>query len=80
NYPNPFNPLTRITFELPMKHAVRMRVFDLLGRDVATLVDEERDAGTHIVQFNAEGLPSGVYLYRFESGGYSATKKAVLLR
>lgn len=69
NYPNPFNPSTSIRFSLPASETVTLRVFDSLGRTVVTLLDQKlHAAGTHTVQFNAEGLASGVYLYRLEAG------------
>jgi len=80
NFPNPFNSSTNILFTLPGRSTVRLKVFDLLGRGVATLVDEDRSAGNHVVHFDAKHLPSGVYFYRLESGSYSTTKKMILMR
>jgi hypothetical protein len=86
NYPNPFNPTTTITYALSSQERdgvrlhVTLKVFDLLGRAVATLVNEPRPAGTHSVKFNAEHLPSGVYFYRLQAGAFHQTKKLVLLR
>ncbi len=80
NYPNPFNPLTTIKFDTPTGGRVILRVLDLLGREVSTIVDEMRPAGQHSVQFDANNFSSGVYLYRLEAGGHSETKRLVLLR
>lgn len=80
NYPNPFNPSTRIEYQLPHKEFVSLRVFDVLGREVALLVNEVQSPGTHSVEFSATGLASGVYFYRLESGGFVETKRLVLLR
>jgi hypothetical protein len=80
NYPNPFNPSTAINYELPVAGRVDLRVYDLLGREIATLVNEVKSAGSYTVRWDAQGLASGVYLYRLQAGQYSATKKLLLLR
>jgi cyclomaltodextrinase / maltogenic alpha-amylase / neopullulanase len=80
NYPNPFNPATTIAFTLPAAGPVTLRVYDMLGRVVATLADDERPAGTHTVHFEAAYLASGTYFYRVEFGGHSVTKRMVLLK
>ena len=80
NYPNPFNPSTVIPFQLLSAGRVRLAVVDLLGREVRLLVDEQREAGSHTVAFDASELASGVYLYRLMSGGVTQTKKMLLLR
>ncbi|HXG37213.1 MAG TPA: T9SS type A sorting domain-containing protein [Bacteroidota bacterium] len=83
NYPNPFNPATVISFTLPdvgTRHDVSLRVFNMLGQEVATLVNGEMEAGYHQVQWQAEGLPSGVYFYRLEAGSFVETKKMMLVR
>ena len=74
NYPNPFNPTTVIGYEVPVVSAVSLRVYDLLGREVAILINEVEAPGTHSVTFNASGLASGVYLYRIEAGSPSTPK------
>lgn len=79
-YPNPFNSMTRLAFNLPISGQTRLAVYDLNGRLVKTLVDDMLNAGTHSLIFDSAGLPSGVYLYRLESGGVSAVKKMVLVR
>mgnify|MGYP001160622486 CR=1 FL=1 len=80
NYPNPFNPSTKIKFAVPEKNNVLIKIYDILGSEVATLVNEEMDAGWYEKDFNAEGLSSGVYLFRMEAGSYVSTKKMIYLR
>lgn len=81
NYPNPFNPSTQIFFALPSAQKVTLKVFDLAGKEVATLLqNEQKAAGTHELTFDAKNLPSGVYLYKLKAGKYTGTKKMILLR
>ncbi|MBC8043636.1 MAG: T9SS type A sorting domain-containing protein [Rhizobacter sp.] len=80
NYPNPFNPNTQITFTLPRPEQVVLKVYDLLGKAVATLVNERRNAGTHTVPFNALQQSSGIYFYKIQAGAFSQTKRMVLLK
>ena len=80
NYPNPFNPTTVIKYQVPHSGLVSLKVFDVLGREVATLVDEEKEAGDYLVDFNAGMLPSGVYFYRLTTANSSATNKMLLVR
>lgn len=80
NYPNPFNPATLIRFQLPAQCRVSVKVFDLVGNEVAVLVDAERHAGTYTEMFNASGLASGVYFYRLQAGGLSETRTMHLIR
>jgi hypothetical protein len=80
NYPNPFNPSTVIEFALPHEAFVTLEVYNLLGERVALLMQEKKSAGYHSVSFNAQGLASGLYLYRLRAGEYVQTKKLVLLR
>ena len=80
NYPNPFNPSTIIKYQLPVNGSVKLEVFDMLGNSVAVLVDEEMSAGYHEIEWNAGGLASGVYFYRFISGNYAKTLKLMLLK
>jgi subtilisin family serine protease len=80
NYPNPFNPTTVISYELPALSSVVLKVYDVLGREVATLVNEKKAAGTYSVTWNASSMSSGVYFYRLQAGEYSETKKLLLLR
>ena len=80
NYPNPFNPGTKITFSVTEPGLVTLKVFNLLGEEVATLVNEQLSTNTYEVDFNAGNLPSGVYLYRVTTGNTSITKKMMLLK
>lgn len=80
NYPNPFNPTTVINYQLPVNSLVTLKVYDVLGRDVATLVNEQKSAGSYHVTFDAHSLPSGVYFYRLKAGSYSQTRKLLLLK
>lgn len=80
NYPNPFNPSTVIDYQLTMNSFVTLKVYDMLGREVKTLVNEREDAGTHTATFNAANLPSGVYFYRIQAGNFVQTKKLVLIK
>ena len=80
NYPNPFNPSTTISYQLPMQSHATLKVFDALGREVATLVNELQQAGAKTVEFHAEHIPSGVYFYRLTTGTFTETRKLVLLR
>ncbi|MFN0157722.1 MAG: alpha-amylase family glycosyl hydrolase [Bacteroidota bacterium] len=80
NYPNPFNPQTVIRFDVRTYGHTSLRVFDVLGREVATLVNEDLPAGTHQRSFDARGLASGVYLYRLSAGEYTETRKLVLMK
>ena len=80
NYPNPFNPSTIISYQLPATTLVTLKVYDVLGREVATVVNERQSPGTYSVIFNAANLPSGVYFYKLEAGTFSETKKLTLLK
>lgn len=80
NYPNPFNPTTVISFSLPEKSDVSLKIFDVLGNEIATLVNEIKDAGRYDVQFNASKLSSGVYFYSIEAGAYNDLKKMILIK
>lgn len=80
NFPNPFNPATSITFSIPSSNITTLKVYDLLGKEVAVLVNEKKEAGTFTVPFSADRLPSGVYFYRLQSGRFTETKKMLLLR
>ncbi len=80
NYPNPFNPSTEISYQLTVNSFVTLKVYDMLGREVTTLVNETQNAGNHIITFDAGNLPSGVYLYHIQAGAFSATKKMLLVK
>ena len=80
NYPNPFNPTTRIDFQLPEKKFVSLKIYDIQGNLVTTLVSEQMNAGFHSVQWNANGHASGVYFYRFTADSFVATKRLLLLK
>jgi hypothetical protein len=80
NYPNPFNPSTVIKYHLSTATHVRMTIFDILGREVRTLLNEQKSAGSYQVNWNASGVPSGVYFYRLQAGSFSETKKLILLK
>lgn len=80
NYPNPFNPSTTIEFKIPESGFVTLKIYDILGREVKTLVNEEKTPGSYKVSFNASIFASGVYFYRLTSGSYTSIKKMVLLK
>jgi len=80
NYPNPFNPTTKINYQISEISFVTLKVFDVLGKEVATLVNEEKTAGSYEVDFNAEGLTSGIYFYTLSAGSFNETKKMIILR
>jgi hypothetical protein len=80
NYPNPFNPATNIVFSLPRADYVTLKVYNILGQKVATLVNEKKEAGTYQVQFDGTALASGVYFYRITAGEFVETRKLVLVR
>ena len=80
NFPNPFNPSTKISWQSPVSGPQTLKVYDILGNDVATLVNEEKPAGVYEVEFNAEDLSSGIYFYRLQVGSFVETRKMVLLR
>jgi hypothetical protein len=80
NYPNPFNPSTRIAFSVQGSWFTSLKVFDVLGREVATLVNENLNAGNHEATFDGKNLASGVYFYKLQAGGFSSTKKMLLAK
>ena len=80
NYPNPFNPSTRIKYQVSSISQVTIKLYDVLGNEVATLVNEEKPAGSYEVNFNASQLSSGIYFYKLQAGSFSETKKMILLR
>lgn len=80
NYPNPFNPSTRISYSIPVDGKVILKVYDLLGRERAELVNGHRSAGTHEVTLVGDNLPSGVYFYRIQAGSFTETRKCILMK
>ena len=85
NYPNPFNPVTKIKYSIPQNVRrktgnVSLKIYDVLGREVATLVNEEKPAGEYEVEFNGTALPSGIYFYQLRAGDFVETKKMVLIK
>jgi hypothetical protein len=80
NYPNPFNPTTRIEYTVREAGSVELKVYTIDGREVATLVNGVETAGSHVVEFDASGLASGMYLYKMSVNGFTATQKMVLMK
>jgi len=80
NYPNPFNPTTKIKFQIPETGITILKIYDVLGNEVTVLINEEESAGSYEVEFNGTGLPSGIYFYQLKAGNYVATKKMILLK
>lgn len=80
NYPNPFNPSTKISYSIPAMSFITLKVYDVLGNEVATLVNEEKPAGVYEVEFSADGLTSGIYFYKLQAGSFVETKKMILMK
>jgi hypothetical protein len=80
NFPNPFNPSTKISYSIPELSFVALKVYNVLGDEIATLVNEEKPAGNYEINFSAEGLTSGIYFYKLQVGNLTETKKMILLR
>jgi len=80
NYPNPFNPSTTFKYEIPKESYITLKVYDILGREVTTLVNEQQRAGYYEIDWNAVNNSSGVYFYKIQAGDYVDTKKMILLR
>jgi hypothetical protein len=80
NYPNPFNPSTNIGFRISDREFVSLKVYNILGDEIATLVNEEKEQGVYDVTFDAAGLASGMYLYKLQAGSFVETRKMILLR
>ncbi len=80
NYPNPFNPVTKINYDIPKNTFVSLKIYDILGREAAVLVNEIKNAGSYTVEFNASSLTSGVYFYRLETSAYSEIRKMMLMK
>ena len=80
NFPNPFNPTTKIRYSVPHLTQVKIKVFDILGNEIETLVNSEKPAGTYELAWDAVNLPSGVYFYQLRAGNFINTKKMILLK
>ncbi len=80
NYPNPFNPSTTIKYPIPIDGFVTLRVFNTIGEEVRTLVNEFKSAGNYEIHFDAEDLTSGIYIYRLEADNFNLTRKMILLK
>jgi hypothetical protein len=80
NYPNPFNPQTTIQYDVKDAGLVQLKVFDILGKEVAELINEVKDNGSYSVLFNGENLPSGIYIYTLRINDFLSTKKMTLLK
>ncbi len=80
NYPNPFNPSTNISYQMPEAGLVTLKVFDMLGQEVATIVNEVKDAGKHSAVFNASHLSSGTYIYEIKVNDFRKTQKMMLVK
>jgi len=80
NYPNPFNPTTKITYSIPVPGNVSVKIFDITGREIKTLVNEFRNAGSYEIEFDGGGLSSGVYYYKLETNNFSEVKRMILIK
>jgi hypothetical protein len=80
NYPNPFNPVTKISFDIPKSGLVTLKVYNTLGKEIATLVNEVKNPGSYLVDFDASALSSGVYFYKIETDGFSAVRRMILVK
>jgi hypothetical protein len=80
NYPNPFNPTTIISYQMPVSGHVTLKVYDVLGREVITLVNDQKPAGSYILDWNASNLPTSVYFYRLSTGCFIATRKLMIVK
>jgi CotH kinase protein/Lamin Tail Domain/Secretion system C-terminal sorting domain/Fn3 associated/Chitobiase/beta-hexosaminidase C-terminal domain len=80
NYPNPFNPMTSINYSIPVEGKVELKIFDILGNEIITLVDDHQKSGNYLIQFNGSSLSSGIYFYRLKNSGFEKVMKMVLLR
>ncbi|MCL6099667.1 MAG: T9SS type A sorting domain-containing protein [Bacteroidetes bacterium] len=80
NYPNPFNPSTTINYSLPRSGFVSMKIYDVLGKEIKTLISETKIAGNYSIKFDGVNLPSGIYFYQMKTSEYMRTKKMILLK
>ena len=80
NYPNPFNPSTTIRWQIPKAGFVTLKIYDVLGKEITTLVDEYKPVGEYKIEFNGMDLSSGIYFYQLKTGGFIQTKKMILIK
>jgi hypothetical protein len=80
NYPNPFNPITNIQYDLPRNRFVTIKIYDILGKEVMTVVNEFKEAGRYIISFNASDLASGIYYYKIKAGTFEDIKKMIVIK
>ena len=80
NFPNPFNPTTTINYQMPKKGQVTIKIYDILGREIATLVNEEKTQGRYAISFDGSNLASGIYIYQIHVNDYFNSKKMILLK
>jgi len=80
NYPNPFNPTTNISYSISKSDFASLKIYDMLGREIYTLVNEHQAANTYNVKFNAKEVPSGIYYYRLIAGNFTETKKLIIMK
>jgi hypothetical protein len=80
NYPNPFNPSTKIKYSVPQSEIVQIKVYDILGKEIATLVNEEKPMGNYKIDFDGNNLSTGVYFYSMQAGSFTDTKKLILIK
>lgn len=80
NYPNPFNPVTRISFSIPKREMVNIKIYNVLGKEIATLISEVKNTGTYSVNFDATNLPSGIYFYDMSAGDFFNSKRMILIK
>ncbi|MEJ2615268.1 MAG: T9SS type A sorting domain-containing protein [Ignavibacteriaceae bacterium] len=80
NYPNPFNPTTSIKYSIASRQFVELKIFNVLGQEIQTLINEEKSAGSYQIEFNAADLSSGVYFYRIHAGSFNQVRKMLLIK
>ena len=80
NYPNPFNPTTKIEYSVPQRSFVKLTIYNIIGQEIAVLVNGEKETGKYVVNFDTDNVPSGVYVYRLQAGDFIDTKKMMLLK
>ena len=80
NYPNPFNPSTIIAYSIPQRSNVSLKIYDVLGKEIATLIDEQKEAGLYDIKFDASKLSSGVYIYSIQAGDFLESRKMILMK